>query len=158
MAQLVSNIKVIPSFPETAFFSGDEFNCTLTFKNVADPSPSSLSSSIPKYENLRRGSRILNSKRPYAEWLSERGRSASEGLPVTPSTAGARKSSAPTRSLSDAGSEAAESKPDTPPSQEIEPKERETSLSSASETVTFDNQNLFQENEGIPEEVTCLSN
>jgi hypothetical protein len=75
-----SNIKVFPSFPETAFFSGEEFTCTLTFKNVSEPSPSSSTTSLAPFEGL---SRIVNSKfaSAGAEWLAESGRSASEGVP-----------------------------------------------------------------------------
>ena len=76
-----SNIKVFPSFPETAFFSGEEFTCILTFKNVSEPSPSSSTTSLAPFEG---GSRIVNSKFAAgagAEWMTESGRSASEGVP-----------------------------------------------------------------------------
>src|SRR5271169_1540034 len=37
-----SPIRVFPSFADTAFFSGEEFTCTLTFTNTTElPSPSS---------------------------------------------------------------------------------------------------------------------
>jgi hypothetical protein len=75
-----SNIKVFPSFPETAFFSGEEFSCILTFKNVSEPSPSSSITSLAPFEGV---SRIFNSKFAGAgtEWMAESGRSASEGVP-----------------------------------------------------------------------------
>lgn len=75
-----SNIKVFPSFPETAFFSGEEFTCVLTFKNVSEPSRSSSTTSLAPFEV---GSRIVNSKfaGAGAEWMAESGRSASEGVP-----------------------------------------------------------------------------
>ena len=75
-----SNIKVFPSFPETAFFSGEEFTCVLTFKNVSEPSPSSSTTSLAPFEGL---SRIVNSKfaGAGAEWMAESGRSVSEGVP-----------------------------------------------------------------------------
>ena len=75
-----SNIKVFPSFPETAFFSGEEFTCILTFKNVSEPSPSSSTTSLTPFEGV---SRIVNSKfaGAGAEWMAESGRSASEGVP-----------------------------------------------------------------------------
>jgi hypothetical protein len=84
MNQSSSNIKVFPSFPETAFFSGEEFSCILTFKNVASSPPSSSSASFAPPEGLRNGSRIVNSKIAGAEWMAERGRSASEGFPMSP--------------------------------------------------------------------------
>lgn len=82
MSQSMSNIKVFPSFPDTAFFSGEEFSCTLTFKNVADPSPSSSSTSLTRIEESRNGSRLVNSKLAGAEWMVDSGRSASEGGPA----------------------------------------------------------------------------
>jgi len=77
-ATATSDIKVFPSFPETAFFSGEEFSCILTFKNVAEPSPSSSATSL---EGTKNGSRIVNTKFTGAEWMVESGRSASEGVP-----------------------------------------------------------------------------
>ena len=77
-----SNIKVFPSFPETGFFSGEEFTCILTFKNVSEPSPSSSPTLLAPFEG---GNRIVNSKFAGdvagAEWMAESGRSASEGMP-----------------------------------------------------------------------------
>jgi hypothetical protein len=77
-APSTSNIKVFPSFQETAFFSGEEFSCILTFKNVAEPSPSSSATSL---EGIKNGSRIVNTKFTGAEWMVESGRSVSEGVP-----------------------------------------------------------------------------
>ena len=77
-ATSTSNVKVFPSFPETAFFSGEEFSCILTFKNVAEPSPSSSATSL---EGIKTDSRIVNTKFTGAEWMVESGRSASEGVP-----------------------------------------------------------------------------
>jgi len=86
MSQSVSNIKVFPSFPETAFFSGEEFSCTLTFKNVAELSPSSSSTSLTRIEGGSNGSRLLNSKFAGGEWMVDSGRSASEGPSGLPTT------------------------------------------------------------------------
>jgi hypothetical protein len=94
-----SNIKVFPSFPETGFFSGEEFSCILTFRNVAEPEPSLSTTSLTPPEDVENGSRILNSKYAGVEWMSESGRSASEGLPLSPAV---RRPSAPGRSLSTA--------------------------------------------------------
>ena len=84
MSQSKSNIKVFPSFPETAFFSGEEFSCTLIFKNVAEPSPSTSSTSLTRLEGGGNGSRIVNSKLAGAEWMADSGRSASEGPVISP--------------------------------------------------------------------------
>jgi hypothetical protein len=74
-----SNIKVFSTFRDTAFFSGEEFSCTLTFKNVADPSSSASLS--PSLGPLDKGSasRIVNALYSGAEWMLDSGRSASEG-------------------------------------------------------------------------------
>jgi hypothetical protein len=96
----MSNVKVFPSFPDTAFFSGEEFSCTLTFKNVAEPSPSSSSTSLTRLEGGSNGSRIVNSKFAGGEWMVEIGRSASEGLAGLPT---AKRMSPHGRSMSTVG-------------------------------------------------------
>jgi hypothetical protein len=71
----LSNIKVFPSFSHTTFFAGEELTCVLTFKNVAEPSPSSSTTSL---EGIKNGNRIFNSKFAGGEWMTEVGRSASD--------------------------------------------------------------------------------
>jgi hypothetical protein len=79
MSRGQSNIKVFSTFRNTAFFSGEEFSCTLTFKNVADPT-SSPSSSLSLGPLERTGaSRIVDALYSGAEWMLDSGRSASEG-------------------------------------------------------------------------------
>jgi len=73
-----SNIRVFPTFTDVAFFAGEDFSCTLTFKNVAEPSPSSSNSSLGPSET-QRGKRVGN--QIGGPWLSDAGRSASEGVP-----------------------------------------------------------------------------
>jgi len=79
-----SNIRVFPTFTDTAFFSGEEFSCTLTFKNIAEPSSSSSSSSSlsppgnGRLPNKRSGS--YNS----GEWINDTTRLASRGLSNEP--------------------------------------------------------------------------
>jgi hypothetical protein len=82
MSQGMPNIKVFPSFRDTAFFSGEEFSCTLTFKNVAEPSPSSSTASLGPVENMTSGSRIMHALQSGMDWMVDSGRSASEGLPA----------------------------------------------------------------------------
>ena len=84
----MSNIRVFATFPETAFFSGEAFSCILTFKNVAEPSPSSSTTSLAPLEEMKPGSRIINPKYAGPEWMAESGRSASEGVPVSPQVRG----------------------------------------------------------------------
>lgn len=88
MSQPPSNIRVFATFPETAFFSGEGFSCILTFKNVAEPSPSSSTTSLAPLEEMKTGSRIISPKYAGPEWMAEAGRSASEGVPVSPQARG----------------------------------------------------------------------
>jgi hypothetical protein len=76
-----SNIRVFPTFPDAAFFSGEEFSCTLTFKNVAESSPLSSSTSLVS-PDLQKGSALGTLFG--GPWLSDAGRSASEGVPADP--------------------------------------------------------------------------
>jgi hypothetical protein len=73
-----SSIRVFPAFSETAFFSGEELTCTLTFTNVAEvPSSPVLSDTGGRRRN---GSvtPVLGSLARVGEWMSERGGSTSE--------------------------------------------------------------------------------
>lgn len=79
-----SNIKVFPTFTETAFFSGEEFSCTLTFKNVAETSPSSSSNSLSPHEN-QRDTVAQGVQRMGATWMVDTGRTVSEGAKYDPS-------------------------------------------------------------------------
>jgi hypothetical protein len=99
-----SMIRVFPSFPETAFFSGEEFTCTLTFKNVAEPSSSTLAPAFLSPSLLDAGvssaSRLVHSK-VGGEWMAESGRSASEGgVPVSAIAAAGRRPSSHERTMS----------------------------------------------------------
>jgi hypothetical protein len=79
MSQGQSNIKVFSTFRYTVFFSGEEFSCTLTFKNVADPTSSvPLSPSLGRLERTG-ASRIANVLYSGAEKMLDSGRSASKG-------------------------------------------------------------------------------
>ena len=79
-----SNIKVFPAFTETAFFSGEEFSCTLTFKNVAETSPSSSNNSLSPHEN-QRDTVARGMQRTGATWMVDTGRTVSEGAKYDPS-------------------------------------------------------------------------
>jgi len=100
MTGLPSSIKVFPSFPDTAFFSGEDFICTLTFKNVAEPSPTSSETSLSAGLEVNNADGNNRSKFAGVEWMADAGRSASEGVGTTP---GARILSAHTRSFSTVG-------------------------------------------------------
>ena len=79
MSDFHSNIKVFPSFPDTAFFSGEDFSCTLTFKNVAEPSPASSNTSLSQSRGTKIGADNNISKFTGVETMAAAGRSASEG-------------------------------------------------------------------------------
>jgi len=83
MSGTASNIVVVASFPESTFFSGEEFFCTLTFKNVASQhqtSPSSSTTSLTQFEQATDSSGPIQARQLGAEWMAESGRSASEGV------------------------------------------------------------------------------
>jgi len=99
-----STIRVFASFPETAFFSGEEFTCTLTFKNVAEPSSSTVAAAVlpasPLEPGVSSASRLVRSKLG-GEWMAESGRSASEGgVPVSGAAAARRTPSSHERTMS----------------------------------------------------------
>jgi hypothetical protein len=144
MNQSSSNIKVFPSFPETAFFSGEEFSCILTFKNVVPPTPSSSSATLTPLEGLKNGSRIVNSKIIGAEWMVERGRSASEGVLMSP---GAERSSEHSRSLSTSGRTKGERKEKTSSSPGSHTRSQSVIVSpnSADTAAQFENPNTSDE-------------
>ena len=79
MSDFHSNIKVFPSFSDTAFFSGEDFSCTLTFKNVAEPSPASSNTSLSQSRGTKIGADNNLSKFTGVETMADAGRSASEG-------------------------------------------------------------------------------
>ena len=105
MTGLPSSIKVFPLFPDTAFFSGEEFICTLTFKNVAEPSPASSAASLSPVLGLKNAGRNGNPRFAGVEWMAEAGRSASDGVGTAP---GARILSPHSRSFSTVGQGGAE--------------------------------------------------
>jgi hypothetical protein len=82
MSRSTSNISVFPIFTDTAFFSGEDFSCTLTFRNVAEPSPSSSATSLSAVEGVQNGAGNGDLKLSGAEWMVEMGRSVSEGVPI----------------------------------------------------------------------------
>ena len=145
MSQSVSNIKVFPSFAETAFFSGEEFSCILTFKNVAEQLPSSSSTSLTRIEEGRNESRIVHSKFAGAEWMADSGRSASEGPAVPPR---GKRPSPHARSLSTVGK--SEDDRSRPPSGSHKIHGRSNSVAVSTSTVSpstplplFETQNPF---------------
>ena len=66
-----SNIQVFPSFPETAFFSGEEFTCVLTFKNVAEVPSSSSSRGLTLNDAAKGRNRVENIEEGETEWNGE---------------------------------------------------------------------------------------
>jgi len=99
-----STIRVFPSFPETAFFSGEEFTCTLTFKNVAEPSSPTVAAAVlpasPLEPGVSSAGRLVRSKLG-GEWMADSGRSASEGgMSVSGITAPRRTPSSHERTMS----------------------------------------------------------
>ena len=95
-----STIRVFPSFPETAFFSGEEFTCTLTFTNVAEPSAAAFLPPSPLDAGVSNASRLVHAK-VGGEWMAESGRSASEGgVPVSGIAAAGRRPSSHERTMS----------------------------------------------------------
>lgn len=79
MSDFLSNIKVFPSFSDTAFFSGEEFRCTLTFTNVAERSPASSTTSLSQARGIKIGTDNSGSRFAGVESMADVGRSASEG-------------------------------------------------------------------------------
>src|SRR5271168_3652033 len=63
-----SNIQVFPTFPETAFFSGEEFTCVLTFKNVAEVPSSSSGRGLAPNDAVKGRNRVENIEEGDTEW------------------------------------------------------------------------------------------
>jgi hypothetical protein len=100
MSRSTSNIRVFPTFTDTSFFAGEDFTCTLTFRNVAEPSPSSSATSLSTVEGVKNGTGNGDLKLAGAEWMVEMNRSISEGGPPAPGTGAI---SSHSRSMSTAG-------------------------------------------------------
>src|SRR5271163_2315707 len=79
MSRTTSNIQVFPSFPETAFFSGEEFTCVLTFKNVAEVPSSSSTQRLGPNDAVKGRSTVGNIEEGETEWNGEAEKGGVEG-------------------------------------------------------------------------------